>query len=414
MRIIYKFGIQVYFLLVILAAPFHIKARRWLKGRRGIWRRIKKSLPEDKKGPTYWFHCSSLGEFEQGRPIMEAIREKDPDCFIILTFFSPSGYELRKNFRIANVVTYMPLDTRYNAWRFMNLVKPDAAYFIKYEFWYYFLRTLFKKKVPTYLVSAKFRRDQAFFKWYGLWYRKFLHFFTHFYVQDETSRKLLGLLGFKNVVVAGDTRFDRVYQIAQQSRDYSEINDFRGNKTVIVAGSTWEKDEDLLLDFINQSDESVKFILAPHEISSRKIYRLMEHIDLPVVRFSDEDKGGYSRAKVLLIDTIGHLSSIYKYGHIAYIGGGFGKGIHNTLEAATYRLPVVFGPNYQKFLEAREMLEQGAAFSIESYHELKNAFSNLLDNSTYLNECSHKAKEYVHSRLGATQKIVDDSLISFG
>jgi len=409
MRIIYKLGLRIYFLLVLLAAPFHIKARRWLKGRSGIWKRIKRNPPGDKK--VFWFHCSSLGEFEQGRPLMEEIREKEPECYIILTFFSPSGYELRKNFRIADVVTYLPLDTRFNAWRFINLVKPDVAYFIKYEFWYYFLRTLYKKNIPAYLVSAKFREEQTFFKWYGGWYRKFLRFFRYFYVQDETSKKLLSQLGFNNADITGDTRFDRVFQISELSRDYPDVLDFKQNKKVIIAGSTWEKDEEILIKYINCSKDDVKFILAPHEINSKKIYRLLEQIDLPVVRFTDEDKGGYARAKVLLIDTIGHLSSIYKYGDIAYIGGGFGKGIHNTLEAATYGLPVVFGPNYHKFREAIDMLECNAAFSVNTYSDLLKVFNNFIGNEETLRHSSSAAKNYVRSKLGATRKIVNETLI---
>lgn len=412
MRLIYKIGIAVYFFLLVIASLFNEKANRWLKGRRNLWKNLKKNLEPGKK--VYWFHCSSLGEFEQGRPIIENLRERMPDCFILLTFFSPSGYELRKNYMVANYVTYLPLDTRYNAWKFINLVKPTAVYFIKYEFWYYFLRTLYKKKVPLFLVSAKFREDQAFFRWYGIWYRKFLSYFTHFFVQDKTSKSLLQNIGYNNVEIAGDTRFDRVHQIAIRSRSYPEIDAFKQDKKVIVAGSTWEKDEELLVQYINNSGNDVKFILAPHEINSKKLFRLVELIDSPIVRFTDEDKRGYPRAKVMLIDTIGNLSSVYKYGDIAYIGGGFGKGIHNILEAATYGLPVVFGPNYNKFNEACEMLEIEASFSIQDYENMASVFENLLTNSEFLKSCSLKASEYVRSRIGATNIIVNGSLKNIG
>ncbi len=408
MRIFYKIGIRVYFLLVILASPFNEKARRWLKGRRGMWKKIKRSIPSNAR--VFWFHCSSLGEFEQGRPVIEEIRERIPEVFILLTFFSPSGYELRKNYPGADLVSYLPLDTRFNAWRFINLVKPAAVYFIKYEFWYYFLRTLRKKKIPVFLVSAKFREDQAFFQWYGRWYRKFLRFFTCSFVQDQNSARLLGQVDIRDVIVSGDTRFDRVNAIASRSHDYPDIDNFRGDKKVIIAGSTWERDEEILVQYINSSDEGVKFILAPHEISSRKIYRLVEQIEFPVVRFTDEERRGYPGAKVLLIDTIGHLSSVYKYGDIAYIGGGFGKGIHNILEAATYGLPVVFGPNYHKFLEAVEMLELQAAFHISDYQSMAESFDRLLSNDEYLKESSAKAREYVRSRTGATGLILEHSL----
>lgn len=372
-----------------------------------MWRKIKKNIDPSKD--IYWFHCSSLGEFEQGRPLIERIREEKPDVFILLTFFSPSGYELRKNYSLADLVTYLPLDTRFNAWRFMNLVKPAAAYFIKYEFWYYFLRTLRKKKVPVFLVSAKFRSDQAFFKWWGKWYRKFLNFFAHIFVQDEQSLLLLKSLGHTNVTISGDTRFDRVFEISTKSRDYPGVELFKNNKKILIAGSTWEKDEELLVRFINENNHDYKFILAPHEINSRKIYKLISEIDSAVVKFTEEDKSAYPRAKVMIIDTIGHLSSVYKYGDIAYIGGGFGKGIHNILEAATYSLPVVFGPNYQKFTEAVELISKAAAYSISDFDELNQNLNLLFGNDNKREECSQKAGDYVKSKLGATDLIIRES-----
>ncbi len=408
MRLIYKIGIRVYFFLVLIASLFNSKARRWLTGRRGMWKKIKRSIDHDRE--VIWFHCSSLGEFEQGRPLIEKIREKQPDVFILLTFFSPSGYELRKNYALADLVTYMPLDTRFNAWRFMNLVKPSRVYFIKYEFWYYFLRTLYKKKIPVYLVSARFREDQAFFRWYGRWYRKFLNYFSHFFVQDERSAALLRSIGMENVTVSGDTRFDRVYQIASASREYPGVELFRNGKKVLVAGSTWEKDEELLVEYINKCTKDLKFILAPHEINSRKLYRLISMIDKPVVRFTDEDKRYYERAGVMLIDTIGHLSSVYKYGDIAYIGGGFGKGIHNILEAATYGLPVLFGPNYEKFREAIEMIENEGAISIQNFEMLKDGIDSLINDPERLRKFSGNALHYVKSNLGATDLIIGGSL----
>jgi 3-deoxy-D-manno-octulosonic-acid transferase len=411
MRFIYKIGIQFYFLLIILVAPFNIKARRWLKGRQGIWRKIRMNIkPGDS---VVWIHCASLGEFEQGRPIIEEIRKTMPEKKILLTFFSPSGYELRKNYEGAHCVTYMPLDTRFNAWLFMNLVKPEMAFFIKYDFWYYFLRTLKKKKIPAYLVSAKFRRDQVFFKWYGLWYRSVLTFFTILYVQNEESRRLLNVIGIRNVEVTGDTRFDRVYSISQRSVEYLWLEPFAIGKKVIVAGSTWEKDEQLLIEYINHSAQDIRFILAPHEISEKKVIRIIELIEFPVVRFTDNDKSSYLNAKVLIVDTIGHLSSLYRYGKIAYIGGGFGKGIHNILEAATYGLPVVFGPKYLKFLEAVEMIERNAAYSINNFDELKSTLDLLATNEKLLADCSHLAKSYIESKLGATRTIIDRAIMIY-
>lgn len=410
MRILYKIGIRVYFFLVLIASPFNIKARRWLRGRRGMWRKVKKGIDHSKE--IFWFHCSSLGEFEQGRPVMEKIKAEKKNVFFLLTFFSPSGYELRKNYPGADLVTYLPLDTRFNAWRFINLVKPTAVYFIKYEFWYYFLRTLYKKKIPVFLISAKFRPEQAFFKWWGKWYRKFLRYFTHLFVQDEQSLKLLKELGHNNVTVSGDTRFDRVNKIANRSKDYPGVELFRQSKKILIAGSTWEKDEEILLEYINKSKNDLKFILAPHEISKKKIYNLVSAIDAPAVRFTDEDKTAYPDARVMIIDTVGHLSSVYKYGDIAYIGGGFGKGIHNILEAATYYLPVIFGPNYEKFNEAVELIGLKAAFSINNYEELKTVLSGLLFKDGQRQKCAEIAGTYVRSRTGATDIIVSMSLKS--
>jgi 3-deoxy-D-manno-octulosonic-acid transferase len=410
MRIIYKIGIGLYLFLVIIAAPFHIKARRWLNGRQGIWRKIRENInPGDK---VIWIHCASLGEFEQGRPVIEELRRRLSDRKLLLTFFSPSGYELRKNYEGVDCVIYMPLDTRFNAWRFINLVKPEMVFFIKYDFWYYFLRTLRKKKIPVYLVSAKFRRDQVFFKWYGKWYRNVLKFFEILFVQNDESRRILGVIGIKNVIVAGDTRFDRVFNISKNSVEYPWIEPFSTNKTVIIAGSTWEKDEQILIEYINQSGPETRFILAPHEISEKKLVGLIELIEHRTVRFTDNDKSSYKNAKVLIVDTIGHLSSLYNYGNIAYIGGGFGKGIHNILEAATYGLPVIFGPNYKKFLEAVEMVEMKAAYSITNIEELKKVIDQFINNEKLLASCSQTALHYIKSRLGATNTILDQALIN--
>lgn len=373
-----------------------------------MWKRIK--TVSKVKRDIFWIHCSSLGEFEQGRPVIEKLRKEKPEIFILLTFFSPSGYGLRKNYSGVDLVTYLPLDTRFNAWRFINLVKPKAAYFIKYEFWYYYLRTMNKKSIPVFLVSAKFRPDQAFFKWYGMWYRKFLRYFTHFFVQDQQSSELLAGLGHTNITISGDTRFDRVFEISRISKDYPGVELFKQDKKIVIAGSTWEKDEELLIRYINESDENLKFILAPHEINSKKIYRLISAIDTAVVRFTDEDKSHFIQSRVMIIDTIGHLSSVYKYGDIAYIGGGFGNGIHNILEAATYYLPVIFGPNYKKFNEAVELIKENAAFSVPDYDGLKDILDGILKDPEKLNHCSSKAGEFVRSKLGATEIIVTESL----
>lgn len=405
MRFFYKIGIQIYLILVIIVSPFNIKARRWLKGRQGIWRKLKDSFEADDK--VIWFHCASLGEFEQGRPLIEEIKLRKPDHKILLTFFSPSGYELRKNYHAADCITYMPLDTRFNAWRFIRLIKPKIIFFIKYDFWYYFLRTAYKKQIPLYLISAKFRRDQVFFKWYGKWYRNVLFYFKHIFVQDEGSRRLLKVLGIENVSISGDTRFDRVYQLSRRAVDYPYIKYFKGESKIIVAGSTWEKDEQLLIRYINNSPPDLKFIIAPHEITGNKIIHILEKVEYPSVRFTDSEKNSYPSAKLMIIDTIGHLSAVYRYGEIAYIGGGFGKGIHNILEAATYGLPVVFGPNHRKFSEALDLIEKKAAFPIKDYNGLKTVFDQLLASDDLLKQSSSFAKSHIESKLGATQRILE-------
>ena len=408
MRFLYKICIWLYLILIVIVSPFHLKARRWLRGRYGIWKKIRENIkPGDR---VIWIHCASLGEFEQGRTVIEELKKRLPDRKLLLTFFSPSGYEFRKNFAGVDCVTYIPLDTRYNSWKFMNLVKPEAAFFIKYEFWYYFLRTMRKKKIPVFLVSAKFRRDQVFFKWYGSWFRKMLECFAILFVQNDHSKRLLNVVGIKNVMVTGDTRFDRVFSISRKSVEYPWMEAFSKGKTVVIAGSTWEKDEDILIPYINQSGPETRFILVPHEINEKKLIRLMEMIEHSTVRFTDYDKSTYSSAKVLIVDTIGHLSSLYKYGNIAYIGGGFGKGIHNILEAATYGLPVVFGPNYKNFLEAVELIELNGAWPVNNFEQLKKCLDQFMGSKDLLITCSEITRNYIKSRLGATGLTIDLAL----
>jgi 3-deoxy-D-manno-octulosonic-acid transferase len=404
MTFLYSLVLGLYYLLIFIASPFNSKARQWIRGRAGLFREIKKRVNAEDN--IYWFHASSLGEFEQGRPLIEAIKLRNPSVKILITFFSPSGYEPRKKYKSADYIFYLPMDSKKNASRFIELINPCKAFFIKYEFWYHYLNGLKKKNVPVYLVSANFRPGQVFFRWYGGWFRKILGIFSHIFVQNTVSEKLLKETGLKNVTVSGDTRFDRVAEIARQSVFIELAEEFSKDSTVIICGSTWDKDEDILTEYINTSHWNINYIIAPHEIHPSKIERLIKKLDKPAIRFSSATVKNINDYRVLIIDNIGMLSSLYRYADIAYIGGGFGAGIHNILEAATFGLPVVFGPNYGKFREAVDLAAAGGAFPVNNYDGLKRRFGELLENSQY-KKAGKISKEYVLKNQGATRKILD-------
>lgn len=401
----YNIGIALYRLVAMLISPFNSKANLWHSGRKNWQSGISSKInPSDK---PIWIHCSSLGEFEQGRPIIEAIKQRNAQQKIILTFFSPSGYEIRKNYQGADYVFYLPIDTRRNAAKFIKLVNPSAAIFVKYEFWYHYLNQLKRNNIPTYIVSAIFRPQQPFFKSYGLWYRRFLNNFTHLFVQDENSKLLLQGIGIKNVTVAGDTRFDRVLKIAEDAKSLPLVERFCADKRIIVAGSTWPKDEDILQAYFNVQNSDLRLIIAPHEVHESHITEIVSKFGAQnCVRYTQAKIENVDSAKVLIIDTIGILSSVYRYAHLAYIGGGFGVGIHNTLEAAAYGIPVVFGPNYKHFREAVELIERGAGFTIANADELKMVFDKLLSDIDFLTQSSSDAKKYVLTGKGSAEKIL--------
>lgn len=404
MRFFYTIGIRIYYVIAFVYSIFNQKANLWVKGRKHLFTKIQDNI----KGANniYWFHVSSLGEFEQGRPIMEELKKQDPNLKILLTFFSPSGYEIRKNYTGADFIFYLPLDTRKNAKRFIKMVNPLAAVFIKYEFWYHYLHALYQNQIPIYLVSAIFRPKQAFFKWYGKWFRKMLRFYSIIYVQDEQSKKLLSSVKIPQVEVAGDTRFDRVASIASQAKSIPLVEVFTKGKPVFIGGSTWPKDEEILAKFMNQSQYDWKFIFAPHEIDKVHIQKLETLINKPVIRFSEAKEDTASNANVLIIDNIGMLSSLYKYARIAYIGGGFGAGIHNILEAAVFGVPVIFGPNYHKFKEARELIDVKGAFSINSYDECSALINILISDQKLRDQAASNAAGYVKKNTGATAKVL--------
>ena len=404
MRLLYDIGVRGYQLLIRLASLRSEKARKWLRGRRNIFSRLRKELSTDQ--PIYWFHVASLGEFEQGRPVIEAIRKKAPEVKILLTFFSPSGYEVRKNYEFADYVYYLPLDTPFNVKRFLDVVKPAKAFFVKYEFWYHYLTGLKKRGIPTYIFSAIFRPSQIFFKPWGRWYRQALSAYTHIFVQNQESLNLLNRFGFTNVSLSGDTRFDRVGQIADAAPRISVLDEFADDKKLVVAGSTWKADETLLLDYINSSKHEVKYVIAPHEVSDKSIQRITEALTKKYVRFSQVGEGDLQQADVLIVDGYGYLTSVYRYGNLAYIGGGFGSGIHNILEAATFGMPVIFGPNHEKFQEALDLLQKKAAFCIHDYDELKLVMDEFLGNEEKLEFTSNLASDYVSQSRGASDVIV--------
>jgi 3-deoxy-D-manno-octulosonic-acid transferase len=384
------------------ASLWHPKAKLWVSGRQNWEKELRKKV--GKIESSVWFHFASLGEFEQGRPVLEALKKAEPETNIIISFFSPSGYEIHKNYPLALAVCYLPLDTTNNATTFIEIIKPKYAVFTKYEYWFYFFRTLHQKHIPLYLISGIFRKNQAFFKFYGGFYRQMLSFITYFFVQNEESKTLLNSLGINQVAVSGDTRFDRVTENAKNKKKLKEIEAFCGSSKVLVAGSTWPADEELLNTII-ESYPNWKFISAPHEIAEANLQRLEEQLLGKTIRYSNLEVHKLTLPQVLIIDNIGLLSSLYAYGTIAYIGGGFGKGIHNTLEAAAFGLPVIFGPKYQKFQEAKDLIELNAGFSISNQAELNDCFK-LLQSDTH-KEAGKQAKAYVDEHTGATAQILE-------
>ena len=405
MIFLYKTAIFLYLLIAHIVSPFNKKARLFVKGRKN-WR--KKLAEKVNKNERYiWFHCASLGEFEQGRPLIEEIKKQFPESKIALTFFSPSGYEIRKNYDLADIVAYLPLDTKRNARDFISLLNPEKVFFVKYEFWYFYISELKKREIPLFVISAIFRKNQQFFKntpW-GKLYRTILFQFEHIFVQDETSAQLLKSVGVTNYTVSGDTRFDRVATIVRNSKNMPIVEKFRGNAPLLVAGSTWKPDEELLSEYIN-NNKHAKFIIAPHEVSETNINRLLKMLKVPAIRFSQIENAEPAHFKVLVIDSIGLLSSLYRYGNVAYIGGGFGVGIHNILEAATFGLPVIFGPNYSKFKEALDLIALGGAFSISDFNQLETITDALLFDNETRKKASETCLKYVAENVGSTTLII--------
>lgn len=401
---VYFVGMTIYTWAVMLAANFNTKARQLAKGRSDSWLKLKQY---DNSQRCIWIHAASLGEFEQGRPLIEAIRAKYPNRKIVLTFYSPSGYEVRKNYSLADLICYLPADTPANAKKFIQNINPEMAFFVKYEYWHFYLARLKKLNIPIYGVSMIFRPSQQFFQTTGSWFREMLFTFKHFYVQDKRSGDLLKSIGITDYTVAGDTRFDRVVRIAQEAPDIELVSKFvEGNKFVVVAGSTWPPDEDIILPYI-ESTPGVKLIIAPHEVDEARIKALTDRLKTACSTYTQPAQN-VADCQVLIINTIGLLSAIYKYGKVAYIGGGFGKGIHNTLEAATYGMPIVFGPKYKKFKEAVDLIDNKAGYSINNYNEFSNVLDLLRSDVQTMEKAASAAQQYVKSMCGATAQIMKD------
>lgn len=412
MKFLYDFSIHLLlFALQTASLLGNTKAKKWLQGRENLFEKLEDQIASSRltTSKLFWVHCSSLGEFEQGRPLMERLKTVMPECRILLTFFSPSGYEIRKNYLGADFVFYLPADLKKNAERFVRIVKPDMVFFIKYEFWYNFLDQLATNNIPHYLIAGTFRNNQYFFKWHGNWARERLKNFTHLFLQSKDSFNHLSKFGITNASVSGDTRFDRVYDVSKNAREIDSVSQFCLGEKVIVAGSTWAEDEFILAGSF-QHMLNVKLILAPHEIEQKNMLRVKELFGGHAVCFSENNTPTQLEDQIkncLIIDNIGMLSSLYRYAKIAYIGGGFGSGIHNILEAAVFGVPVIFGPNYHKFREAEELISLGGAFSIRSEKELSDCVGKLLSNETFLAITSKICFNYVNKNRGAVDRIIN-------
>ena len=398
----YRLSVSLYGLVLSVVALFNAKAQRFVRGRSRTFEVLQQQM-QACTSPIAWFHCASLGEFEQGRPIIEAFRQEFPAYKILLSFFSPSGYEVRKNYPLADFIHYLPLDTRGNATRWVELVKPEIAFFIKYEFWHYYIQSLASRNIPILSVSSIFREDQLYFRDWGGFQRKILKNISHFFVQDQKSMKLLQQIGISNVSLTGDTRFDRVFDICQKATEIEGIEEFAATKKVMVIGSSWPEDMEVLYPFISAND--LKYIIAPHEIGTKSIEDTRKKAGKKAALFSEGHEAWLGK-DLLIIDNVGMLSRLYRYGDYAYVGGAFGKGLHNILEAATFGLPVFFGnKNYLKFKEAVELEAEGGAFPVGSYKELQAAFENLNRNGN-LKNAGQVSATYVKRNTGATGEVI--------
>lgn len=403
----YRFFIALYTFAIRLAAWFKPKAKSFIEGRKNLLLHIKVDQSSENR-PVIWMHCSSLGEFEQGRPVLEGLRQHYPGHAIVLTFFSPSGYQVRKKYKGADYVYYLPVDTASNARQFVRNIQPKLAVFVKYDLWYFYLSELRKQQVPVILIDAIFRPGQVFFKWYGSLHRKMLGLLSHIFVQTMASQRLLEGIGVKNVSVAGDTRFDRVFSVAQKARQIEEFERWKEEYRFVVAGSTWEEDERMLRTIVTQLPSQFRLVIAPHEVDAARISFIEKLFPGNTLRWSACTSHQILDKQVLIIDTIGLLLKIYRYGHIAWIGGGYGKaGVHNVLEAAVYGLPTAFGPNFGQYQEAVELVREGASFPCADSRDSARFLDTMLSDTAAYSAATKAAQSYVREKLGATPRILD-------
>lgn len=400
---LYNLVIYLYLFGVKLAALFSEKPALMVKGHRQVFDLLRDHI--DRQAKYIWFHAASLGEFEQGRPLIERIRREYPEYKILQTFFSPSGYEVRKNYQGADLVCYLPFDTPRNVRRFLDLAQPVMAFFVKYEFWQNYLNELHRRHIPTYSVSSIFRPNQVFFRWYGRGYRQVLHTFAHLFVQNEESLRLLQSIGVRQASIVGDTRFERVLDICRQAKQLPLVERFKGNSLTLVAGSSWGPDEDIFIDYFNAHPE-LKLVIAPHVVNDTHLKEIISKVKRPCLRYTEATEANVAQVDCLIIDCYGLLSSIYRYGEISYVGGGFGVGIHNVLEAAVYGIPVFFGPNNKKFQEAQQLLQCCGAFEIAGADDFNRQMDSFLTDEAALQKAGQAAGNYVSSHAGALEKIM--------
>lgn len=416
--LLYNIGLYTYYWILQLASLFHPKAKKWIGGRKNLLQKIQSdfeniaSTSNGGKRKIIWVHAASLGEFEQGRPVMEALKRQHPHSLLVLTFFSPSGYEIRKNYPVADYVYYLPLDTRRNAQTFVEILQPQLVVFVKYEFWFHYFEVLHQHKTPIFVISAIFRPQQHFFKWYGGLFRSLLQYCEHIFVQNESSLQLLQQIGIQQVSITGDTRLDRVFENSQLVNKFPIIEQFKGQQRLWVAGSTWQKDEEILAQFFSSSSigGNHRMVLAPHEIGENHLQQIENLLEGKSIRYSKYDTAidfENTNLKVLIIDNIGILSSIYQYADYVYIGGGFGAGIHNTMEAAVFGKPIFFGPNYHKFQEAIDLIRLGGVYSIEEWEDLQKEVIRLEGNPMLYKQVCQISRKYVMAHKGGSSLILE-------
>lgn len=404
MRLFYTFLIRLYAWMASLVSLWNKKAKLWKNGRKKWEQNLAQKIPDHRK--IIWFHCASLGEFDQGLPVMEQIKKQQPLAFLVVSFFSPSGFEYRKNHPIADATCYLPIDTPKNARRFIHIIHPDYAVFVKYEFWYNYLNELYTKHIPIIFISSNFRSSQPFFQWYGGWFLKHLQHITAFFVQNETSKKILESFQISQVTISGDTRFDRVAALAEQNTELPIIKSFKNDHLLLVAGSSWQPEEEILEQLMKQKWDRLKLIVAPHDISESHIQQIEKKFPDICLRYSIANEQNVIDKKVLIINNIGILNKIYKYSDIAFIGGGFGSGLHNILEAACYGVPVLFGPKSDKFPEALLLQKNGSGFEIDSYTTFLESFQKLYTDKNFLTETKRLSYNFIQTHKGATETIM--------